>query len=330
MKKLLRTLFVVGPVTVLVSVCVLKGFSFNKHTAVPVDASSSTAIITNLVDWEFSGSTLDNIDITSSSGSLKIDLSEFGVGFSCVTTGAGTLSDLTDNATVSGGITIDPDEYINCTVSSGSGDVFKIKAYTTQDVQGLQQGTVKYQDSSSSWHDVMSIGTPLGWFETTFIPFADVLAVEFKNTPIIGEPGGQITISEVALNLVDLNATHTSAATQITHNDLYQWQTFTPTYTAPANTTVSFRLRTSTDAATWTDWTAYQTPNSAEALDISSLVTSSTGAAGSETFYKYIQVETRLTSSDGVSTPTVDSYSIGYHTNVPPDKPTGGTATAGN
>jgi hypothetical protein len=143
----------------------------------------------------------------------------------------------------------------------------------------------------------------------------------------VAPPG--IIFGEVAI-YTPATATHTSAATQITHNDLYQWQTFTPTYTAPANTTVSFRLRTSTDSSNWTDWTAYQTPNSAEALDISSLVTSSTGDAGSETFYKYIQVETKLTSSDGVSTPTVDSYSIGYHTNVPPNKPTGATATVGD
>jgi hypothetical protein len=120
---------------------------------------------------------------------------------------------------------------------------------------------------------------------------------------------------------------HTSAATQITNANLYQWQTFTATYDKPSNTNVSFRFRTSTDAASWTSWTASQTPASTVPLDISALVTSSTGPPGGETFYKYLQVETTLTSTDGVSTPTLNDYSIGYHTNVAPSKPTAVTAT---
>jgi len=50
----------------------------------------------------------------------------------------------------------------------------------------------------------------------------------------------------------------------------------------------------------------------------------------SETFYKYIQVETTLTSTDGVSTPTLSDYTVGYHTNVAPSKPTAGTVIIGN
>ncbi len=166
------------------------------------------------------------------------------------------------------------------------------------------------------------------WYSIDFSASARYVRFEVRLLDT-GDPDPFVRLSELRTFSTG-EGTHTSAATQITNANLYQWQTFTPTYTAPANTTVSYRFRTSTDAATWTDWTAYQTPNSAEALDISSLVTSKTGDAGSETFYKYIQVETKLTSSDGVSTPTVDSYSIGYHTNVVPSKPTGATATAGS
>jgi len=128
----------------------------------------------------------------------------------------------------------------------------------------------------------------------------------------------------------DATATHTSAATQITDTNFYQWQTFSPTYTEPANTDISFKFRTSTDSSTWTAWTASQTVASGGSLDITDSVTSSTGDPGSETFYKYIQVESTLTSSDGVSTPTLSDYTIGYHTNVKPASPTPGSVTIGS
>jgi len=125
-------------------------------------------------------------------------------------------------------------------------------------------------------------------------------------------------------------AVHTSAATQITDTNFYRWQTFSPTYTEPANTDISFKFRTSTDSTNWTAWSASQTVASGGSLDITELVTSSTGDPGSETFYKYIQVETTFTNSDGISTPTLSDYTIGYHTNVVPDAPTPGSVTIGS
>jgi len=118
-------------------------------------------------------------------------------------------------------------------------------------------------------------------------------------------------------------ATHVSAPTQIDGGEnFFQWQTFTPTQTVPANTSVSYRFRTSPDASNWTSWSAPQTPTSGNALDISSLVTSKSG----DTYYRYLQVETTLSNTDGTSTPTVDSYTIGYHTNRKPNKPIAQTA----
>ena len=63
---------------------------------------------------------------------------------------------------------------------------------------------------------------------------------------------------------------------------------------------------------------------------MSETVTSREGELGGEDFHKYLQVKTRLTSTDGVSTPTLSDYTIGYHTNVPPDKPTAGEVVIGN
>jgi hypothetical protein len=121
-------------------------------------------------------------------------------------------------------------------------------------------------------------------------------------------------------------STHLSAPTQINGGDnFFQWQTFTPTQTVPANTSVSYRFRSSPDASNWTSWSAPQTPTSGNALDISSLVTSKSG----DTYYRYLQVETTLSNTDGASTPTVDSYTIGYHTNQKPNKPVAVTAVIG-
>lgn len=126
-------------------------------------------------------------------------------------------------------------------------------------------------------------------------------------------------------------ATHTTGTTQLNGGaDFFEWQTFTPTYTKPANTNVQFRFRSSTNSTDWTSWTDYQTPSSGSPLDITSLVTSRTGPTDSPTFYKYLQVEAKLTTTDGTSTPTLSDYSIGYHTNRPPDTPVAGTVIIGN
>jgi len=123
------------------------------------------------------------------------------------------------------------------------------------------------------------------------------------------------------------SATHTSGATQIDGTaNIFEWQTFTPTYTEPANTDISFKLRTSTDGATWTAWSASQTPASGTPLDISALVTSISG----NDKYRYIQVETTFSNTDGASTPTLSDYTIGYHTNVKPDKPVAQSVTIGS
>lgn len=153
---------------------------------------------------------------------------------------------------------------------------------------------------------------------------------------MIGGPKGPtedpypVYLKEVDVWRGGTSGTHTSAATQITDTNFYQWQTFSPTYTEPANTDISFKFRTSTDSSTWTAWTASQTVASGGSLDITELVTSSTGDPGSETFYKYIQVETTLSNTDSASTPVLSDYTIGYHTNVVPDAPTTGSVTIGS
>lgn len=140
-----------------------------------------------------------------------------------------------------------------------------------------------------------------------------------------------MVLDELEFYSTGSQAIHTTGATQIDGgSNFWEWQTFTPTYTKPANTNVQFRFRSSTNSTDWTDWTDYQTPASGSPLNIIPLVTSRTGPAETPTFYKYLQVETKLTSTDGTSNPTLSEYSIGYHTNRPPDKPVAGTVIIGN
>lgn len=126
-------------------------------------------------------------------------------------------------------------------------------------------------------------------------------------------------------------ATHATGATQITDPNFWQWQTFSPTYDKPSNADIKFRFRSSADGSAWNNWTDYQTVTSGDSLDLKPLVQSWSGAESDPgTFYKYIQVETKMFSIDGSATPTLHEYSIGYHTNRAPDKPTALTAVIGN
>ena len=101
------------------------------------------------------------------------------------------------------------------------------------------------------------------------------------------------------------HATHTSASTQIdAGTGVSGWTTFEPTATIPANTAVSFRFRTSSDASTWTSWSdshAY-----AASIDISDQSSAN----------RYMQVESTLSNTDGASTPTLSSYTVNYNSAV--------------
>lgn len=112
-------------------------------------------------------------------------------------------------------------------------------------------------------------------------------------------------------------ATHITAATQIDGGvNFWQWETFTDSKTTPANTAVTYRYRTSTNGTDWTAW-----------VGAIGSVTSRTGDDSNDpTKYRYLQIEATLSNTDGASTPTIDSYSIGYHTNQKPNAPTAMTA----
>lgn len=101
------------------------------------------------------------------------------------------------------------------------------------------------------------------------------------------------------------------------------WVSFVANDTVPANTSIVYETRTSTDTSTWSSWEA---------------VVGTTIASPTQ---RYIQIRITLATSDGVSTPTVSDYTITYNnSDTPPTNPTavnaysqisgGVTLTSGN
>jgi len=311
------------------------------QTSKKVEASSSQAVLTSQADWD-AGLVKENVLTTS--GTLSIN-----------DVASGSAIDLTQGVTItSSADSINKDNLVDnnenthwnycacCAVSGGCGGGCSVDwqplVYYWWQVDFGESKTISSVMSrrfSPTWQYYPSSYYSDDGITFTLFPqnplSTPVSARYIKVTTFSGsQPGACVAnLSDIKI-IGPSTATHTSGAAQITNANLYQWQMFTSTYTKPPNTNVQFRFQTSTDHVTWTGWTAYQTPASGTPLDITSLVTSKTGDPGSETFYKYIQVETKLTSTDGIANPTVSDYSIGYHSNQKPNKPVAQTAVIGN
>lgn len=120
------------------------------------------------------------------------------------------------------------------------------------------------------------------------------------------------------------SATHTTAATQIDGQEgsadktLIEWTSFTPTQTTPANTSITYEFRTSANGSDWTNWSAPQ-EYSGSPLDLTGL-----------TANRYLQVKATLTTTDAGTTPQIDDYTINFHNNQKPNKPTAQTVVIGD
>ncbi len=132
-----------------------------------------------------------------------------------------------------------------------------------------------------------------------------------------------IALGEFKLYTANSTATHTTAPTQIDGQEgsadktLIEWETFTPTQTTPANTSITYEFRTSANGADWTSWSAPQT-YSGSPLDLTTLIPN-----------RYLQVRSTLTTSDPLATPRIDDYTINFHNNLPPNAPTAETVIIG-
>ena len=310
----------------------------NSQTSKKVEASSSQAVVTSDSDWN--AGTTPNILVSGGSISISDKVSS-KIDLSGKTTAASTdvgdkdLPIDSNNDTYWGisGLRSDATDYWKIDL----GQDYNLKKISTfSSCAAIYDDDFYYSTNGTDWtlfnfHQACS-DTPavtevvinINARYIRFVPFA----------PVPDCPGatecGYVNFNELSL-YVPATATHTTGSTQLNGGtDFFEWQTFTPTYTKPANTNIQFRFRSSTNSTDWTSWTDYQTPSSGSPLDITSLATSRTGPTDSPTFYKYLQVETTLTNTDGASTPTLSDYSIGYHTNVKPNKPVAETVIIGN
>lgn len=83
------------------------------------------------------------------------------------------------------------------------------------------------------------------------------------------------------------------------------WVSFVASDNVPANTSITYETRSSTDASSWSSWEA---------------VSGTTIASPAQ---RYIQVRITLATSDGASTPTVYGYDVTYNnSDTPPTNPT--------
>jgi hypothetical protein len=329
---------------ILLTVLVTLGFvlsDFLPRKKINVNAASRSAKVDLEAEWE-QGS-LQNIDSVSSPGDIsinnkslpKIDLmtiynnnnnsiTTYNNGTSTVggkqnvvdgdidsiwgfNTGGNPGPDITGWWKIDMGQSEQVVKYRVNTKSSGPGNYYLYSS--TDDVSYAE---ISHWVSDALWHEfavseniryIKLLRAPASWLDSVYIHELEAYA--------------------------PITATHTTADTQLDGTaNFFEWEHFTPTQTVPANTTISYKFRSSPDHNTWTGWTGAQI-YSGTPLNLSSLVTSRTTVGDVTTFYRYLQVETTLTSTDGVSTPTLSDYTIDYHTNVKPNKPTAQTAVIG-
>ena len=334
-----KALFVSVVVLVVLVVVTITFYQIKKSSKpVKVAASNSTSVITDESQWNTG--TLSNISVDPSGNMSINDKNSIA---SLVDTTGSTVTATCSSDTKQNAIDNNTGTEWGPNLSMGPACDWTIQLPTQLRLKSFHLDFYAYTGI-----DVYTSTNGTDWTkqnETTLITFPahavysrdqDLLhesdALYFR----INEPNG--APYETGVDVYELRlygsgpatATHTTGATQISGGDSYWgWQTFTPTYTKPTNTNIQFRFRSSTDGSSWTGWSDAQSPNSGSSLDISALVTNRTGSTDNPTYYKYLQIETTLSSTDGVSTPTLDDYSISYHTNVSPSKPTGLTAVIG-
>ncbi len=134
--------------------------------------------------------------------------------------------------------------------------------------------------------------------------YADLIpAVEARYIQIEAWSGsGSDLVGVTNIDLyINSEATHTSSSSQLDCGEnITSWDSLTPTQTTPTNTYISYEFRSSSDGATWTDWSSAQ-EYSGTPLDLSGLIAN-----------RYLQVRSTLSTTSSGSTPSIDEYDIAY------------------
>ncbi len=307
------TVTLVFLVSVLAAISVYFGF-YSREINVRTSATSGSATLTSQVEWE--AGTLDNIDSTTTPGSMTLnDKSESTY----------LLSDLYNT---------NPENFSTCATSSMSPafDADLMTAMNAAILEGtcdpdpwikINLGESKYFGTVYSKSEVIDISYTSNGID--YIPFGQCIDCDDIN--VVGwnmssHPSAQnIKIEGAGWRIWEVYfttnavATHTTAPTQIDGQEgdenktLIEWTSFEATDNTPENTSITYEFRVSDDAENWTEWTS----------NFASLENR-----------RYLQVRATLINTDGVSTPQIDDYTINFHNNQKPNKPTAQTVIIGN
>lgn len=318
-----KYVFVLGLIVLILPLFFLS-YKEKKRELTPKTTGATASLnITSTDDWNLGSSS--NVSVSSGSmeiadhSSGKLDLSEYNVYPITDGTEVGDIANVYDENVETGwsfGLPYSgPNPVANGYVAIDFGSeipINKIRFYPNEswgmafsvNIWGYAEGSpfdnVAYtMPADEVWHEeVVSISTRYLYFHL------DSMAGMYG-----------LFMNEIEIYSPSATATHATGSTQIDGGEnFWEWETFTPTQTTPANTSITYRYRSSADGSNWNGWHS----------DIGDVESRS-----GETKYRYLQIEATLSNTDGASTPTIDSYDVGYHTNVTPSAPSNLTAVVG-
>ncbi|MCX6812529.1 MAG: hypothetical protein NTW79_02830, partial [Candidatus Berkelbacteria bacterium] len=284
-------------VVFLVSFCVLPKFIPKNKTK--INAASGSATITSKAEWELG--TVQNIDSTSTPGDIKID--DKTSGSQHLDTAGISLDADYDSADKAKVVDDDLATYWGPIPSNGANHYWEIGPFDAINLNKYHLDGEYYtglniytSSNGSSWTKINPttlLCAPSARCSADHTVSPSVVTKYYKIVTLGGAPyDSPFKIYDLKLYYQQATATHTSSSTQLDGTATFQhWDTFVPDATIPANTSVAFRFRTSADSSNWSNWSnsaAY-----AGSIDLSGL-----------TQQRYLQVETTLTSTDSIATPS--------------------------
>ncbi|TSC93041.1 MAG: hypothetical protein CEN89_281 [Candidatus Berkelbacteria bacterium Licking1014_7] len=328
-ENMIKNVFIISSIIVILLMAYVLP-NIHRKNIEKTKSASSTIGLTSKADWD-AGNSSAAVDLNSSSGDIKL-LSEAEISLIGRTTSAST--DQSNKGKVIDG---DIDTYWG---ENNSAEIWW-KIDLGSEIEGINKmrmynyiadpGTVWHFETSSddnSYSDQGTFAEAYQYSQLTFSPTISARYIRIRKPEEICMPGSCGGTLHNFLLYQGGIATHTSASTQIGSTGdaaryVVEYQGFDINETEPANTTIDYRFQlvnsSGVSTSGWTAWASGDVANLIISYPNQLTITQAKKDAG-ET---YLQVQSRLTSTDGVSTPTLSDYTVNYHTNKPPNTPVG-------
>ena len=303
----------------------------------PKSADQSKSITTQ-ADWQAGG--YDSAtDLTTSAGDIKIKSQgkiTFSSGGTTANYDSGNKDKVFDNDTATywnggdnsgGGHNFEWNIDLSENYSISKFRIYPLNIGACTDAEPNQNAYIDYSLNGTDYTNAGLGYSANQWSETIMSPSVSAKYLRLKNDSN-GPPWSSLCVSEFEAYTSPLTATHTTAAGQIgvtgeSGRYVADFLNFTASENEADNSDIRYRFRKTDSSGSWTgDWTDYvdYTGSAINLQNYSQLTISEDDVSNGRT---YIQVETKITRADASAAPTVSDYSIGYHTNKRPNKPTG-------